>query len=110
MSPYCSAHDEWLIMKLCTYVEYHDANTVSTFGGDPANQFNLKTKTFNSNIYAVVAVFVQVASPPNGWSPLSSFLVTWSSSGDVQGPWVIFEAIDVSCPGTFNFSHTTDYI
>ena len=27
MSPYCSAHDEWLIMKLCMYVGYHhDAN------------------------------------------------------------------------------------
>ena len=23
MSPYCSAHDEWLIMKLCMYVGYH---------------------------------------------------------------------------------------
>ena len=34
MSPYCSAHDEWLIMKLCMYVG-HDANIVSTFGGDP---------------------------------------------------------------------------
>ena len=35
MSPYCSAHDEWLIMKLCMYVEYHDANNVSKIGGDP---------------------------------------------------------------------------
>ena len=26
MSPYRSAHDEWLIMKLCIYVGYHDAN------------------------------------------------------------------------------------
>ena len=25
MSPYCSVHDEWLIMKLCMYVGYHDA-------------------------------------------------------------------------------------
>ena len=32
MSPYCSAHDEWLIMKLCMYVGYHDANNVSNFG------------------------------------------------------------------------------
>ena len=31
MSPYCSAHDEWLIMKLCIYVGYHDANNVSKF-------------------------------------------------------------------------------
>ncbi len=35
MSPYCSAHDEWLIMKLCMYVGYHDANNVSNVGGDP---------------------------------------------------------------------------
>ena len=33
MSPYCLAHDEWLIMKLCMYAGYHDANNVSTFGG-----------------------------------------------------------------------------
>ena len=36
MSP--SAHDEWLIMKLCMCVGYHDANNVSTFGGDPVTQ------------------------------------------------------------------------
>ena len=38
MSPYCSAHDEWLIMKLCLYVGYHDANNVSNVGGDPVIQ------------------------------------------------------------------------
>ena len=37
MSPYCSAPDKWLIMKLCMY---HDANNVSNFGGDPVTQFN----------------------------------------------------------------------
>ena len=42
MSPYCSEHDEWLIMKLCMYVGYHDANNVSNFGGDPVTQLNLK--------------------------------------------------------------------
>ena len=42
MYPYCSAHDEWLIMKLCMYVGYHDANNVSTFGGDPVTQLNVK--------------------------------------------------------------------
>ena len=41
MSPYCSAHDEWLIMKLCMYVGYHDANKVSHFGGDQVTKFNL---------------------------------------------------------------------
>ena len=38
---YCSAHDEWLIMKLCMYVRYHTANNVSHFGGDPVTQINL---------------------------------------------------------------------
>ena len=42
MSPYCSAHDEWLIMKLCMYVGYHTANNVSHFDGDPVTQLNLK--------------------------------------------------------------------
>ena len=44
MSPYCSVHDEWLVMKLCTYVGYHDANNVSHFGGDPVTQFILKKR------------------------------------------------------------------
>ena len=34
MSPYCSAIDERLIMKLFMYVRYHGANNVSHFGGD----------------------------------------------------------------------------
>ena len=38
MSPYCSAHDEWLIMKLCMYVGCHDANTVSNVGGVSVTQ------------------------------------------------------------------------
>ena len=42
MSPYCSAHDEWLIMTLCMYVGYHDANNVSNVGGDSATQLKLK--------------------------------------------------------------------
>ena len=44
MSPYCSAHDEWLIIKLCMYVGYHDANNVSNVGGDPVAQLNLKKR------------------------------------------------------------------
>ena len=42
MSSYCSAHDEWLIVKLSMYVGYHDANNVSNFGGDPMTQLNFK--------------------------------------------------------------------
>ena len=40
MSPYCSAHDEWLIMKLCMYVGYNDANNVSNFVGDLVTLLN----------------------------------------------------------------------
>ena len=49
MSPYCSAHDEWLIMKLCMYGGYNTANNVSIFGGDPVTQLNFK-KRFNNLI------------------------------------------------------------
>ena len=42
MSPYCSEHDEWLIMKLCLNVGYNDANNVSNFVDDPVTQLNLK--------------------------------------------------------------------
>ena len=44
MSPYCSAHDQWLIVKLCMYVGYHDANNVSNVGGDPVTQLNFKKR------------------------------------------------------------------
>ena len=50
MSPYCSAHDEWLIMKLCMYVGYHDANNVSHFGGDPVTQLIFFLKRFKNII------------------------------------------------------------
>ena len=60
--------------------------------------------------YRVAPVFVQVVSPPLGWSPLSSFLVIWSPSGDARGPSVVFEAVDMPCPGPFHFSHRVDYI
>ena len=60
--------------------------------------------------YRVAPVFVQVVSPPLGWSLLSSFLVIWSPSGDVRGPSVVFEAVNMPCPGPFHFSHSVDYI
>ena len=52
MSPHCSAHDEWLIMKLCIHVGYHDANNVSHFGSDSVTQLNLKN--VKKNVYAVL--------------------------------------------------------
>ena len=60
--------------------------------------------------YRVAPVFVQVVSPPLGWSPLTSFLVIWSPSGDARGQSVVFEAVDMPCPGPFHFSHSVDYI
>ena len=59
--------------------------------------------------YRVAPVFVQVVSPQLGWSPLSSFLVIWSR-GDARGPSVVFEAVDMPCPGPFHCSHSVDYI
>ena len=44
MSPYCSVHDKWLIIKLCMCVGYHDANNVSHFGCDPVTQLNFKKR------------------------------------------------------------------
>ena len=38
MLPYCSGHNEWLIIKLCMYVGHHTTNNVSYFGGDPVTQ------------------------------------------------------------------------
>ena len=61
--------------------------------------------------YLVVPVFVLVVSPPLGWSPLSYFLVTWSPSGDTRGSSVVFESVDMSCPGQFHFfSQCTLYL
>ena len=60
--------------------------------------------------YRVAPVFVQVVSPLLGWSPLSSFLVIWSPSGDTRGPSVVFEAVNIPCSGPFHFSHSVDYI
>ena len=54
MSPFCSAHDDWLIMKLCMYVEYHDSNNVPTFGGDPVTQLNLHVK----KLFKIVICYV----------------------------------------------------
>ena len=60
--------------------------------------------------YRVAPVFVQVVSPSLGWSPLSSFFVIWSPTGDTRGPSVVFEAVDMPCPGPFHFSYSVDYI
>ena len=60
--------------------------------------------------YRVAPVFVQVVSHPLGWSPLSSFLVIWSPSGDTRGPSVVFEGVDIPCPEPFHLSHSVDYI
>ena len=65
MSPYCSAHDEWLIMKLCMYVGYHDANNVSHFGGAPATQLNLKQ------------LFIVLCCPSEHMSPYCSAHDEW---------------------------------
>ena len=60
--------------------------------------------------YSVAPVFVQIVSPPLGWSPLSSFLVIWFPSGDTRCPSVVFEAVDMPCPGSFHSSYSVHYI
>ena len=60
--------------------------------------------------YRVAPIFVQDVFPPLAWSPLSYFLVKWSPSGDIRGPSVVFEAVDVPCPGPLHLSHIADYI
>ena len=55
--------------------------------------------------YRVAPVFVQVVSPPRGWSPLSSFLVIWPPSGNMRGPLVVFEAVDMPCTRPVRFSN-----
>ena len=57
---FCSAHDEWLNMKLCKYVGYHDANNVSNVGGDPVTQSSFKT-CYNI-IYAVLRTWRSIAA------------------------------------------------
>ena len=59
MSPYCSPHDDWLIMKLCMYVGYQDPNNVPHFGGDSVTQLNFKT--LYSIIYAVLRTWRSIA-------------------------------------------------
>ena len=58
MSSYCSANDEWLIMKLCIYIGYHDANNVSNFGGDPVTQLFLKKSVFFVSVRRHVAILL----------------------------------------------------
>ena len=38
------------------------------------------------------------------------FLVIWSPGGDTRGASVVFDAVDMPCPGPFHFSHSVDYI
>ena len=33
----------------------------------------------------------------------AAWLVPWSPRGDTRGPSVVFEAVDMPCPGPFNF-------
>ena len=55
-------------------------------------------------------VFVQVVSSSVGWSPLSSFLVVWSTSGDARGSSMVFEAVDMPSSGPLNISRIADYV
>ena len=62
-------------------------------------------------------VLCQIVSPSicpgrlhTAWlSPLSSFHVLWSPSGDMRGPSVVSEAVDMPCLGPFHFSDIAGY-
>ena len=42
--------------------------------------------------------------------PCRLVLSLWSPSGDTRGPSVVFEAVDMPCPGPFHCSYSVDYI
>ena len=87
MSPYCSGHDEWLIMKLCMYVGYHDANNVSHFGGDPIKfkkRFIVSFKLFTGMApHSCDAVTVSVAVATRSCAGCSSV------EGHILDTWVL---------------------
>ena len=59
------------------------------------------------------AVLCQIVLLPNlsrSYLHRSYFLVMWSPSGDTRCSSVVFEAVDMPCPGPFHFSHIADYI
>ena len=57
---------------------------------------------------AQCAVHCQIV-PLQYVSPLSSFPVIWSPSGDTLGPSVVFEAVDVPCQAPLHICHIADY-
>ena len=59
MSPYCSVHDEWLIMKLYMYVGYHTANNVSNSAEKVTRNMNVHNycwTNFKNDLLAMVSV------------------------------------------------------
>ena len=42
--------------------------------------------------------------------PCRLFLSYGLQGGDARGPSVVFEAVNMPCPGPFHFSHSVDYI
>ena len=80
---YCSAHDEWLIVKLCMYVGYHGANNVSNFCGDPVTQLNFKKFFFmklDSLLSARCRHRSMNSSSMEGHTSLSTILVYYAKS------------------------------
>ena len=79
-------------------------------GQEPKNAVSKLAYLVLSSAISCRSSIFQVVSSPFGWSPLSSFLVAWSPSGDTRGPSVAFEAVGVLYPGPFHFSHIANYI
>ena len=72
MSPYCSAHDELLIMKLFMYVGYHDANNVAHFGGDTLTRLNYLRCFTDMALHSRDAVTPSAAVAPRSRADVSS--------------------------------------
>ena len=105
MCPRTCRHNEWLIMKLCMYVGYHDANNVSNFGGDPVTQLNFKNvlyyyylrcftdMAFHSRDAVTVSAAVATRSRADcssmeGHTSLSTALVVFTLEWDVS--YIVF--------------------
>ena len=93
-----------------TIVTHHHWAAAVSRGWRKASECRLQVSLSCVVLCHIVSLqYLSRSSPLLGWSPLSSFLVIWSPSGDTQGPSVAFEAVNMPCPEQFHFSHS-DYI
>ena len=93
---YCSAHDEWLIMKRCMYVRYHTANNVSNCVGGPVTQLNLINLIVCVCIRGHVAIIARRVMNDFGGDPVTHlhFITTFNVMSpycSVHDEWLIMK-------------------